>query len=73
MKLKHIIILQNKIDLVTQPQAKEQHQQIIKFVQGNFVTFEDSAPQPVCRETILGVPRNNYHISSFFRMIIISP
>ena len=34
MKLKHIIILQNKIDLVTQPQAKEQHQQIMKFVQG---------------------------------------
>ena len=34
MKLKHIIILQNKIDLVTQPQAKEQYQQIIKFVQG---------------------------------------
>ena len=34
MKLKHIIILQNKIDLVTQPQAKEQHLQIIKFVQG---------------------------------------
>jgi len=37
MKLKHIIILQNKIDLVTQPQAKEQHQQIIKFVQGRVV------------------------------------
>jgi len=35
MKLKHIIILQNKIDLVTQNQAKEQQQQILKFVQGD--------------------------------------
>uniref|UniRef100_H2YM13 protein-synthesizing GTPase n=1 Tax=Ciona savignyi TaxID=51511 RepID=H2YM13_CIOSA len=41
MKLKHIIILQNKIDLVTQTQAKEQHQQIIKFVQG---TVAEGAP-----------------------------
>lgn len=35
MKLKHIIILQNKIDLVKENQAKEQYDQIIKFVQGN--------------------------------------
>ncbi|XP_002124984.2 eukaryotic translation initiation factor 2 subunit 3 [Ciona intestinalis] len=41
MKLKHIIILQNKIDLVTQIQAKEQHQQIMKFVQG---TVAEGAP-----------------------------
>lgn len=34
MKLKHIIILQNKIDLVKENQAKEQYDQIIKFVQG---------------------------------------
>lgn len=34
MKLKHIIILQNKIDLVKENQAKEQYEQIIKFVQG---------------------------------------
>lgn len=34
MKLKHMIILQNKIDLVTEPQAKEQHEAIVKFVQG---------------------------------------
>uniref|UniRef100_A0A4D5RCN4 Putative eukaryotic translation initiation factor 2 subunit 3 y-linked-like protein n=1 Tax=Ixodes scapularis TaxID=6945 RepID=A0A4D5RCN4_IXOSC len=34
MKLKHILILQNKIDLVKESQAKEQYQQILKFVQG---------------------------------------
>jgi translation initiation factor 2 gamma subunit (eIF-2gamma) len=36
MKLKHILILQNKIDLVTQVQAREQYEQILKFVQGWF-------------------------------------
>lgn len=34
MKLKHIVILQNKIDLVKEGQAKEQYEQILKFVQG---------------------------------------
>ncbi|XP_055850039.1 eukaryotic translation initiation factor 2 subunit 3 isoform X2 [Episyrphus balteatus] len=34
MKLQHMIILQNKIDLVTESQAKEQHEVIVKFVQG---------------------------------------
>lgn len=34
MKLKHILILQNKIDLVKEAQAREQHQNILKFVQG---------------------------------------
>ena len=34
MKLKHILILQNKIDLVKEAQAREQHAQILKFVQG---------------------------------------
>lgn len=38
MKLKHIIILQNKIDLVTEEQAKEQHQQIMKFVHGKYLS-----------------------------------
>jgi selenocysteine-specific translation elongation factor len=36
MKLKHIIILQNKIDLVKEPQALEQHKQILKFIKGNY-------------------------------------
>lgn len=34
MKLKHILILQNKIDLVKESQAKEQYEQILAFVQG---------------------------------------
>ena len=34
MKLKHILILQNKIDLVKETQAREQYDQILRFVQG---------------------------------------
>ncbi|CAG0923094.1 unnamed protein product [Notodromas monacha] len=34
MKLKHIVILQNKIDLVKRSQGKEQFQQIMKFIEG---------------------------------------
>ena len=34
MKLKHIIILQNKIDIVKDSQAKDQYQEILRFVQG---------------------------------------
>lgn len=41
MKLKHILILQNKIDLVKEGQAKEQYEQIAKFVQG---TVAEGAP-----------------------------
>ncbi|XP_012347907.1 histone-lysine N-methyltransferase Su(var)3-9 isoform X1 [Apis florea] len=41
MKLKHIVILQNKIDLVKEAQAKEQYEQILKFVQG---TVAEGAP-----------------------------
>ncbi|XP_020895672.1 eukaryotic translation initiation factor 2 subunit 3 [Exaiptasia diaphana] len=41
MKLKHILILQNKIDLVKETQAKEQYEQILKFVQG---TIAEGAP-----------------------------
>lgn len=37
MKLKHILILQNKIDLVKESQAKEQYEQILAFVQGTSV------------------------------------
>jgi translation initiation factor 2 subunit 3 len=41
MQLKHILILQNKIDLVKESAALEQHQQIKKFVQG---TVAEGAP-----------------------------
>jgi len=42
MKLKHILILQNKIDLVKESQAKEQYEQILAFVQGKFSTTESN-------------------------------
>ncbi|XP_076445156.1 eukaryotic translation initiation factor 2 subunit 3 [Babylonia areolata] len=41
MKLKHILILQNKIDLVKESQAKEQYEQILAFVKG---TVAEGAP-----------------------------
>ncbi|KAL7753298.1 eukaryotic translation initiation factor 2 subunit gamma [Sorochytrium milnesiophthora] len=41
MKLKHILILQNKVDLITETAAQEQYQQILNFVQG---TVADGAP-----------------------------
>jgi translation initiation factor 2 subunit 3 len=41
MKLKHIIILQNKIDLVKEAAALDQYQQILAFVKG---TIAESAP-----------------------------
>ena len=34
MRLQHILMLQNKIDLIKETQAREQYQQILKFVQG---------------------------------------
>ena len=39
MKLKHMIILQNKIDLVKETQAKEQYEQILAFVKGIALLF----------------------------------
>ncbi|KAG2483654.1 hypothetical protein HYH03_017457 [Edaphochlamys debaryana] len=41
MRLKDIIILQNKIDLITEPNAINQHDSIKKFIQG---TIADGAP-----------------------------
>ena len=41
MKLKHVLILQNKIDLVRDQQAKEQHEQILSFIEG---TVAEGAP-----------------------------
>lgn len=34
MQLKNLLILQNKIDLINETQAKEQHDQIKSFVEG---------------------------------------
>ncbi|KAJ3417133.1 hypothetical protein HDV05_006992 [Chytridiales sp. JEL 0842] len=41
MKLKHILILQNKIDLIKESAALEHHQSILQFVKG---TVADGAP-----------------------------
>ena len=41
MKLKHVIILQNKIDLIQDTQALEQHKQILSFIEG---TIAEDAP-----------------------------
>lgn len=41
MQLKHLLILQNKVDIVKESQAKEQYDQIKSFVQG---TVADGAP-----------------------------
>ena len=43
MQLKHIIILQNKIDLVKESAAVEQYKQIKKFVSG-LLFFSLSSP-----------------------------
>ncbi|KAJ3027541.1 UNVERIFIED_CONTAM: Eukaryotic translation initiation factor 2 subunit 3 [Siphonaria sp. JEL0065] len=41
MKLKNILILQNKVDLIKESAALEQHEQILKFIKG---TVADGAP-----------------------------
>lgn len=41
MKLRHIIVLQNKIDLITQDEAKQQHEAITNFIKG---TVAEKAP-----------------------------
>jgi len=46
MRLKHIIILQNKVELIKENQAQQQYEEIKKFVAG---TAADSAPIiPIC-------------------------
>lgn len=39
MRLRHIIILQNKIDIIKESQAQEQYQDIVRFVQGQHIVF----------------------------------
>eukprot|EP00898_Chlorokybus_atmophyticus_P008437 jgi/Chlat1/8595/Chrsp86S07996 len=41
MRLKHILILQNKVDLIQESSAANQHEEIEKFIQG---TIADGAP-----------------------------
>jgi len=80
MKLKHILILQNKIDLVKESQAKEQYQQILKFVQG---TVAEGAPvipisaqlkyniEVICEYIIKHIPIPMRDFKSHARLIVI--
>ncbi|KAB1253329.1 Eukaryotic translation initiation factor 2 subunit 3; X-linked [Camelus dromedarius] len=80
MKLKHILILQNKIDLVKESQAKEQYDQILAFVQG---TVAEGAPiipisaqlkyniEVVCEYIVKKIPVPPRDFTSEPRLIVI--
>jgi len=80
MKLKHILILQNKIDLVKEIQAKEQYDQIVKFVQG---TVAEGAPiipisaqlkyniEVLCEYIVKKIPIPTRNFTSAPRLIVI--
>jgi len=80
MKLKHILILQNKIDLVKETQAKEQYDQIVKFVQG---TVAEGAPiipisaqlkyniEVLCEYITKKIPIPNRNFTAPARLIVI--
>ncbi|EPS35839.1 hypothetical protein H072_10740 [Dactylellina haptotyla CBS 200.50] len=62
MKLKHIIILQNKVDLMKEAQAEEHYQSILKFIRG---TVADGAPiVPISAQLKYNIDAINYHIVS---------
>ncbi|KAK6343907.1 eukaryotic translation initiation factor 2 subunit gamma [Orbilia brochopaga] len=62
MKLKHIIILQNKVDLMKETQAEEHYQSILKFIRG---TVADGAPViPISAQLKYNIDAINYHIVS---------
>uniref|UniRef100_A0A2K5Y722 protein-synthesizing GTPase n=1 Tax=Mandrillus leucophaeus TaxID=9568 RepID=A0A2K5Y722_MANLE len=80
MKLKHILILQSKIDLVKESQAKEQYEQILAFVQA---TVAEGAPiisisaqlkyniEVVCEYIVKKIPVPPREFSSEPRLIVI--
>ncbi|KAK2146623.1 hypothetical protein LSH36_594g02073 [Paralvinella palmiformis] len=80
MKLKHVLIMQNKIDLVKESQAKEQYEQILKFVQG---TVAEGAPvvpisaqlkyniDAVCEYIVKKIPVPTRDFTSSPRLIVI--
>merc|ERR1712066_781972 len=80
MKLKHILILQNKIDLIKEAQAKEQHEQIKSFIEG---TVAEGAPiipisaqlkyniEVVCEYIVKKIPVPIRDFTSEPRLIII--
>jgi translation initiation factor 2 subunit 3 len=80
MKLKHIIILQNKIDLVRDSAATDQYKEILQFIQG---TVADGSPiipvsaqlgyniDVLCEYLVkkIPIPTRNFQVSS--RLIVI--
>uniref|UniRef100_A0A8D2FBD9 protein-synthesizing GTPase n=1 Tax=Theropithecus gelada TaxID=9565 RepID=A0A8D2FBD9_THEGE len=80
MKLKRILILQNKIDLVKESQAKEQYEQILAFVQA---TVAEGAPiipisaqlkyniEVVCEYIVKKIPVSPREFSSEPQLIVI--
>jgi len=80
MRLKHVVILQNKVDLVKPDAAAAQHDQIRKFVAG---TVADAAPiipvsavlghniDVVCEHLVHGVPVPLRDFTSDPRLIVI--
>jgi translation initiation factor 2 subunit 3 len=57
MKLKHIIILQNKIDLIKEEQASEHYKQILRFIKGTFllsITSESVKKSKITKMSLSG-------------------
>lgn len=80
MKLKHMIILQNKIDLVKETQAKEQYEQILRFVKGTIAEGSPIVPisaqlkyniEVICEYIIKNIPVPSRDFLSPPRLIVI--
>ncbi|KAF1745269.1 hypothetical protein MXB_427 [Myxobolus squamalis] len=80
MKLAHIIILQNKIDLIKPERAKEQYDEILKFVHGTVASDAPIIPisaqlkyniDAVCEYICRTVPIPLRDFSSLPRLIVI--
>merc|ERR1712168_648642 len=80
MQLKHIIILQNKIDLVTEQQAKDQYESILSFVKGTIAEGSPIVPisaqlkfniEVVCEYITKNIPIPRRDFLSKPRLIII--
>lgn len=80
MKLKHILILQNKIDLVKETQGRDQYEQILKFVQGTVAEGAPTIPisaqlkyniDAVCEYLVTKIPVPVRDFTSDPRLIVI--
>lgn len=80
MKLKHMLILQNKIDLVRESVAEEQHKHITEFVRGTAAEFAPIIPisgqlkyniDAVCEYIVKKIPVPPRDFSAPPKMIVI--